>query len=240
MLGMGLTADAVANGAEAVNALATIPYDLVLMDCQMPEMDGYQATACIRDPQGKCLNPAIPIVAMTANAMQGDREKCLEAGMDDYVSKPVSSAALAGVLDKWLPPEPAAVMMPELSGTAGEPVAACTEATETLVFNRAGMIERMMDDEELVREVATGFLAEMPGKIAQLQSFLDSGDSAGIQFQAHAIKGGAATVCGEALNKVAFAMEEAGKAGDVNTARALMANLETQFDRLQQAMAEIL
>ena len=237
---LGLSADAVANGAEAVTALETIPYDLVLMDCQMPEMDGYQATARIRDPQSKCLCHTIPIVAVTANAMQGDREKCLQAGMDDYVSKPVSSAALAAVLDKWLPQETAAVRVPAPSGTEGEPVAACTEATETPVFNRAGMMERMMDDEELAREVATGFLGELPGKIALLKSFLESGDSAGIQFQAHAIKGGAATVCGEALRAVAFAMEKAGKAEDVNTARALMANLEIQFDQLQQAMAEIL
>ena len=243
---LGLSAEAVANGAEAVKALETIPYDLVLMDCQMPEMDGYQATARIRDPQSKCLNHTIPIVAMTANAMQGDREKCLEAGMDDYVSKPVSSPALAEVLDKWLPPETAAATTPAPapasvpSGTEGEPVSVGAVVAETPVFNRAGIMERMMDDEELVRVVATGFLAEMPGKIAQLQIFLDSGDSAGIQFQAHAIKGGAATVCGEALREVAFAMEKAGKAGDVDTARALMANLEIQFDRLQQAMAVIL
>ena len=76
--GLGLRADAVADGAEAVKALETIPYDLVLMDCQMPEMDGYQATARIRYPQSKCLNHAIPIIAMTANAMQGDREICLK------------------------------------------------------------------------------------------------------------------------------------------------------------------
>ena len=78
LLGLGLHADAVADGAEAVKALETIPYDLVLMDCQMPEMDGYQATARIRYPQSKCLNHAIPIIAMTANAMQGDREICLK------------------------------------------------------------------------------------------------------------------------------------------------------------------
>ena len=109
LLGMGLTADAVANGAEAVNALATIPYDLVLMDCQMPVLDGYQATACVRDPQGKSLNPAIPIIALTANAMQGDRKKCLEAGMNDYLIKPIAPQFLVEVLEKWLPGETAPI-----------------------------------------------------------------------------------------------------------------------------------
>ena len=87
---LGLRADAVANGAEAVKALETLPYDLVLMDVQMPEMDGLEATRQIRNPQSAVRNHQIPIIAMTAHAMQGDREKCLEAGMNDYVSKPIS------------------------------------------------------------------------------------------------------------------------------------------------------
>ena len=237
---LGYKADVVANGQEAVNALQLIHYDLVLMDCMMPEVDGFEATAMIRNSNSKVLNHAIPIVAMTANAMQGDREHCLDAGMDDYVSKPVSPSALAEVLRKWLPRVAAAAEMQASRGPESEPVSGCTEETEAPVFDRAGMVERMMDDEELMREVATGFLGEIPGKIALLKNFLENGDSAGIQFQAHAIKGGAATVCGEALKKVAFAMEQAGKAGDVNAARALIVNLETQFDLLQQAMTEIL
>jgi CheY-like chemotaxis protein len=100
---LGLKADAVANGAEAVQALETVPYDLVLMDVQMPEMDGLEATQQIRHPRSAVLHRRIPIIAMTAHAMQGDRERCLEAGMDDYVAKPVSPQVLAEVLDKWLP-----------------------------------------------------------------------------------------------------------------------------------------
>ncbi|MBV5307892.1 response regulator, partial [Chromatium okenii] len=98
----GLRADAVANGEEVLNALATLPYDLVLMDVQMPVMNGLEAARLIRNPASPLNNHAIPIIAMTANAMQGDREECLAAGMNDYVSKPVRPLALAEALEKWL------------------------------------------------------------------------------------------------------------------------------------------
>ena len=99
---MGLRADVVANGLEAVNALQMIPYDLVLMDCQMPEMDGFEATRCIRLEGSKALNPRIPIIAMTASTMQGDREKCIQAGMNDFIAKPVQQRELAEIIDRWL------------------------------------------------------------------------------------------------------------------------------------------
>ena len=101
---MGLRADVVANGAEALSALETLPYDLVLMDVQMPELDGIEATRLIRQPQSAVPNHQIPIIALTAHAMQGDRDRLLAAGMSDYVVKPLSPQALAEALDKWLPP----------------------------------------------------------------------------------------------------------------------------------------
>ncbi len=98
---LGFHADAVGNGLEVIDVLKTIPYDLVLMDCQMPEMDGYEATRMIRlDKTAKYCN--IPIIAMTANALAGEREKCLAAGMSDYVSKPIKTVDLQTVLALWV------------------------------------------------------------------------------------------------------------------------------------------
>jgi two-component system sensor histidine kinase/response regulator len=99
---LGCRADAVANGKEAIKALEMVLYDVVFMDVQMPEMDGYEATKVIRDPQSHVQNHGVPIIAMTAHAMKGDRERCIEAGMDDYISKPIRSEKLQGVIEKFL------------------------------------------------------------------------------------------------------------------------------------------
>ena len=99
---MGLQVDVVANGQQAINALQSVHYDLVLMDCQMPEMDGLEATRCVRQQESKALNPRIPIIALTAATMQGDREKCIQAGMDDFIAKPFLQRELTKMLGKWL------------------------------------------------------------------------------------------------------------------------------------------
>ncbi len=106
ILGMlGYRADVAANGKEVLESLRNVPYDLVLMDCQMPEMNGYEATTHIRDPQSRVINPQIPIIALTANAMNTEREKCFAVGMNDYVAKPINPTSLAATLQKWLPRE---------------------------------------------------------------------------------------------------------------------------------------
>ena len=237
LLGLGLSADLVANGAEAVKALETILYDLVLMDCQMPEMDGYQATACIRDPQGKCLNPAIPIVAMTANAMQGDREKCLQAGMNDYVAKPIAPQHLVDALELWLPGETALSKNQRQVTPQGAVVDSEIEPIVP-VFDVAGMLSRLMDNQTLAHNICLGYLDDLPKKFMELQGHLEAGDVENTGRVAHSIKGTAANMGGEALRAVALAMEQAGKSGDMEAVRRHLPALEEQTTRLTAAIEQ--
>ena len=231
---LGFRVDVAANGVETVKALETLPYDLVLMDMQMPEMDGIEATRAIRDPQSRALNPQVTIVAMTANAMQGDREKCLQAGMDDYLTKPIERPALVAILEKWLKPKGEVNSL--VSSEPEEKVAPIKQEKEPAVFDRAAFMNRVMDDTELARVVLNGFLGEMPDQIAQLKNHLAVGDAHLVEQQAHKIKGASGTVGGEALRAVAWAMEQAGKAGDLAAARARVSDLDTQFDALKTAL----
>ncbi|MEW6288339.1 MAG: CHASE domain-containing protein [Thermodesulfobacteriota bacterium] len=221
---LGLHADAVANGAEAVKILETIPYDLVLIDVQMPVMDGYEAARQIRHLRGAILNPRIPIIAMTAHAMQGDREKCLAAGMNDYLTKPISSQVLAEKLYRWLGPGPAAGKQQK------------AKEGRAAVFDQETMLKRLMGDQVLAQIVIQGFLQDIPQQIQELKRLLAGEDAAAAGRQAHTIKGAAANVGGESLRAVALQMEKAGKAGDLAAMRQRMAELEAQFDRLQDAM----
>jgi len=106
---LGYAHDVVGDGRAAVSAVATGGYHLVLMDCQMPEMDGFDATAAIRAAEVAAGRPRLPVIALTANAIKGDRERCLGSGMDDYLSKPIDPKALAGKLAEWLSSRPADV-----------------------------------------------------------------------------------------------------------------------------------
>jgi CheY-like chemotaxis protein/HPt (histidine-containing phosphotransfer) domain-containing protein len=236
---LGLRADAVANGAEAVKALETLPYDMVLMDVQMPEMDGIEATHEIRNPRSAVRNHRIPIIAMTAHALQGDRERCIEAGMNDYVSKPISPQALAEALDKWLPKEPAAVVE-QATGKPEKASPGSVEESEAPVFDKAGMMIRMMDDEGMARTVIGGFLDDIPRQIEVLKGYLEAGDAPSAERQAHAIKCAAANVGGEVLRSLAFEMERGGKASDLGAVAARLPELETQFARLKESMSEFL
>ena len=228
---LGLSADAVANGAEAVKALETIPYDLVLMDVQMPEMDGLEATRQIRTPHSAVRNHQVPVIAMTAHALHGDRERCLAAGMNDYLSKPVSPQALAEALGKWLPQEA------EIRGAAPQPKPQAMGCKpQHPIFDRAGMMARLMDDEELARTVMAGFLGDIPRQMAALKGCLEAGDAAGVERQAHSIRGAAANVGGEALSLAVLEVEKDGKDGDLAAARDRLAGLDAQFERLKLAM----
>ena len=233
---LGFKAELAVNGAEAVKSLETLPYDLVLMDVQMPVMDGIEATKAIRDPQSRVLNHQVTIVALTAHAMQGDREKCLQVGMDDYLTKPIERPDLIAVLEKWLKSkgeeDHAVTSEPE------EKVVLINREKELAVFDRAAFMNRMMDDKDLARAVLDGFLGELPNEISQLKNHLATGDAHLVEKQAHKIKGACATVGGEALRAVAWAMEQAVKVGDLDAVRARVSDLDTQFEALREALKD--
>lgn len=229
---LGLTADVVANGREAIEALKTLPYDLVLMDVQMPEMDGMEATRHIRNPLSAMTNRHIPIIAMTAHAMQGDKERCLEAGMDDYVTKPVSIQALAKTLEKWLPRESTESVIQEptdknrLENGPSDPI----------IFDREALLNRVQGDQELTTLVLQGFLEDIPRQIVALRKYLETGDVAGAERQAHTIKGASANVGAEALCILCGDLESAGNAGKLDIIQARLNELDAAFETLRHAM----
>ncbi len=229
---LGLHADAVGDGAEALRALQSTPYDLVVMDMRMPVMDGQEAARRIRDPHSGVLNPAIPIVAMTANVQQSDRDRCLQAGMNGFISKPVSAAEVREVLEKWLPAAPAC------PPPVDETTAAVAAIEEPPVFDRAGMLTRMMDDEALAGVVLGAFMNDLPRQIKALKGFLRSGDAPSSGHQAHSIQGAAGNVGGERLRQLAQQMEKAADGGDLDGVRAGMTELEARFLELCDAIRE--
>ncbi len=232
----GIHIDVVSNGEEAINRLSQYAYDLVFMDCHMPVMDGFSATQRIRDPESSVKDHAVPVVAMTANAMQGDRERCLEAGMDDYIAKPVDVTKLCRVLERWLP---------EHCRRDADAVAAPDGATETAsaaepaagpLFDHAGMSGRLMNDEALIQMVLNAFLQELPLQIERLKSAVAEDDVAQIVALAHKIKGAAMNVGGMVLSASAHAMEQAGRAGELARIHQELPELERQAAQLKAAI----
>ena len=233
---LGLRADVAANGREVLEALRRIPYDLVLMDCQMPEMDGFEATRRIREPGAEVINGGIPIIAMTAFAMKGDRERCLAAGMDDYLSKPVQPDELAQVLDRWL----CGKRDPELGdgrrGGMTKPPAARAGENPPPVFDRDAFLERVMGDGELAREVCGAFLRDMPVQIAGLAEAMARGDAKRTELLAHGIKGAAANMGAEALREAAFRIEKIAAGGSLQALSGPVDELERRFSHLRDVM----
>jgi CheY-like chemotaxis protein/HPt (histidine-containing phosphotransfer) domain-containing protein len=227
---LGFHADAVANGAEAIKALEDLPYDLVLMDVQMPEMDGLQATRLIRQADSRVRNHAIPIIAMTAHAMKQDQERCREAGMNDYLSKPIVASKLAAMLDTWItqiePPPPSVV-----AGPSSPP-----PFSDSMIFNPPALRERLMDDMELILVVIAGFMEDIPRQIMHLKNAFQAGDIVNLERQAHRIKGAAANTSGDDLARIAELIEKLAKSGDLAAAGSYIPELETNFQLLRDAM----
>lgn len=228
----GLTADAVANGSEAIKALESIPYDLVFMDVQMPEMDGLEATRIIRNSHSNVPIREIPIIAMTAHALQGDREDCLEAGMNDFVPKPISPDMLIRVLQKWLPKKN--VVQNPTAKSDDHKDGKETEHKTSVVFDYSGVMKRLMDDEELVEEIITAFIGDIPGQIETLRNNLERGDIEGAKCRAHAMKGASANIGAEAFRAVAYKIEKATFKGDIGEAKTYVEDLIIEYDQLQK------
>ena len=225
---IGYRADAVANGEEAINALSSIPYSLVLMDCQMPVMDGYEATRQIRNPQSTPLNHKIPIVAMTAHAMKGDREKCLDAGMDDYIVKPVNPDTLVEIIDKWF----------GQSQTQDQDEMCIDSVREDEVFKKEDLLKRLMGDELIAKEIIHVFLNDTPDRIAALKESLENGDAIQGQRQAHTLKGASANIGAVALKEVAYQIETAAKAGDFEQSKSLLSEIDKAFLKLERTLIQ--
>jgi two-component system, sensor histidine kinase and response regulator len=229
---LGYAADIVADGRSALSALQKTAYTLVLTDCQMPEMDGYELSRRIRDPRNNVLNPQIPIIAVTAHSLAGDREQCLEAGMDDYISKPLRPELLDKALTRWI------------GSRAESPAVADPIRVEVMEmdspnlsqFDTEDLIERLMGNPSLARRLARVFVDTMPQDLLALSSAIDRSDSSAIALAAHSIKGAAANLGGIALRDLAAKVEQLGNAGNVEAASAALPELEATFQSLKPAI----
>lgn len=225
----GYTVDAVTNGRLAVEALESINYDLVLMDCMMPELDGYAATRAIRDPGSRAINPNVHIVALTALALEGDRVKCLAAGMDDYMIKPVSVVKLISVIERSLG-----------ETRPVEPTVAHTEvglAVDDQAFNEIGIQPYLNWGQPQLKKIIGHFLETGPQQIAKLHAALQSGDLDLLQMLGHQARGSASILVASALSARASALEEAAKDGDLDLIAELTPKLTEELQRLLTALA---
>jgi PAS domain S-box-containing protein len=233
---LGITVDLAGNGKEALAALQSVSkHDLVFMDCQMPVLDGYQATRKIRSKESAVTNSEIPIIAMTANAMAGDRQKCLDAGMNDYLSKPIEADKVINMLKKWLPNESTEINQP---ATEDNPKLATLDKTanEHIVFDYDDMSKRLMNDQDLMKSIAEMFYQDLVVEIEELKVSIKNNDIKQAAAIMHIIKGSAANVGGKALTALAFDMEMASKSGNLLEIENNIEQLEYEFNRLKLAM----
>ncbi|MBA2269066.1 MAG: PAS domain S-box protein [Chthoniobacterales bacterium] len=233
---LGYRVDVVPNGAEALEALARVPYAAVLMDVQMPEMDGYEATAEIRRRESEGSGGRTPIIAMTANAMQGDREKSLEAGMDDYIPKPVKTEDLDEVLRCWVSsaqdtePAPAPDMDEDRSDSRG-PI-------------DQSMLERLRDLQEegepdLLAELVEMFLPDASARLKTLRGAVKRGDERFVERAAHTLKGSALNMGAVRMSEICAELEEVGRSGDLVRALQLLDQLDAEFSRVSRELSKV-
>jgi signal transduction histidine kinase/DNA-binding response OmpR family regulator len=221
---LGYRADILSDGPSALRALGQTSYALLMTDCQMPEMDGYELSRRIRDRSSKVLNRQIPIIAVTAHSLAGDREKCLAAGMDDYLSKPIRPEALEALLTQWI------------EGASPPAVAVKPEPSKVCDFDEEDFVERLMGNEAMARRVAGTFINTMPEQLAALANAIRSFDAPAARLAAHSIKGAAANVGGTAIRDLAAKLEKLGESGELESAAEFLPELDATFQSLKPVM----
>jgi len=239
----GYSCDIVENGRQAIEALKTKGYDIVLMDCQMPYMDGFEATKAIR--QSEVAGPLhvdgrhpLPIIALTANAVKGDREECLAAGMDGYVPKPIDAAELIRVIESFLNEErspSAAETVPMLSEegpslSAGHATTVHMSGDEASPFDVPSLVKRCMGNAHLAAKLLDRFEPQMRKDLEQLEQSLRQGDIDALTRLAHGIKGAGANLSAEGVRSTALELERLGRQRELGQAGEFVQRLREEIE----------
>jgi PAS domain S-box-containing protein len=225
---LGYNTSVASNGEKAIAALRKDSYSLILMDVQMPVMDGLKTTRMIREDKTLGSKCDIPIIAMTAHAMIGDKEKCLASGMNDYLSKPVKPLDLSNVIEKWL-----------LKSRNEEETIIDRRPERMEVFNKLSLLERVNGDQDLFEEIIRLFLEHTPEHIEGIESSLHKKDAGELQMQAHTLKGSAMAIGAVALSQVAKDMETAGHDANFNQASLLLNKIANEYDSLKSTLKNL-
>lgn len=233
---LGYAADAAANGVEAVEAWASFSYDAVLMDCRMPEMDGFRATAAIRRQETS--SARIPIIAMTADAMEGDRLKCLQAGMDDYVSKPVSLELLAAALERWIPsadPRPKPHAPPAQSSAERQVGQEDESSLDEAVIAGLRELENGRGKDRMSGLVSL-FLQDAESNLGRLRHGVEQEDEQTIVNTSHTLAGSAATFGARRMAELCAHLKTLVSRGGPEAVRETLVGIETEFARVRTAL----
>ncbi|WP_332827648.1 response regulator [Ramlibacter sp.] len=221
------------NGREAVDAHAQAAFDLILMDCHMPEMDGFEATKHIRERERTSGGKRMPIVALTANAMAQDREDCLAAGMDDHLSKPFSRVTMQEMLDRWVPRGAS-----RQAGAARPAAGAKVEEGAVLDRDALDQLGKLIlnSNPELLARVIDSYLVESPRLIEKLKQAADMKDAQEMARSAHSLKSSSAYVGARVLSRHCEDIEAAARRADTEEARKIVALIEAEHGRVQAAL----
>ena len=222
------------NGREALDALAQGAFDLILMDCHMPEMDGFEATMEIRKREQSSGGRRVPIVALTANAMAQDREECLNAGMDDHLAKPFSMQTMQDMLDRWMP-QPAA-RQAQAAEPAAPQASRAAEVLDRQVLGQLGALRANGKPDLLARTIHL-YLVESPKLMQKLKQAAAASDAPEIVRSAHSLKSSSANVGATALSRYCGDIEASARRADTEEARRIFARLETEHGRVQSALS---